>query len=337
MAAKGQAQGEGASALPEKMKGVMFVARGQAAILEEPTPQIAPGKILCRTLLSGLTNGTERNVLMGGNYGGSWPSRCGYQNVGQVLEVAADVKGYAAGDVVFCANFCQHAQYFAVDVSKADDPWNLCVKLPPGLDLVHAALMGMAGVALHDARRADVGLGDKVLVVGAGPIGQFTAQAARAAGANVRICDLDARRLAVAAGLGMATTQITGDASWNELRELGPFEAVFEDSGGPVLDKIIGAGWGKGLLVPRGKVVVIAGRQEVTYNFNAGQGCELTLLQAGHFERGDLLELLRLILAGAIRVGPILQDVVACSQATPIYDRLRDNPTSLMGTVFDWR
>jgi 2-desacetyl-2-hydroxyethyl bacteriochlorophyllide A dehydrogenase len=322
--------------LPEKMKGVMFVAKGQAALQDEPTPTCGAGAILCQSIYTGLTNGTERNVLMGGNYGGSWPMRCGYQNVGRVLQVSPGVQGYAVGDVVFTANFCQHTQYFALDASKPDDPSHLTVKVPSDVDPKHAALMGMAGVAMHDVRRADVGLGDRVLVVGAGAIGQFTAQAARAAGADVTICDLDRRRLDIAAGMGLTTVQITGEDGWKALQAGGLFQAVFEDCGGPVLDQIIGSGWGKGLLVPRGKAVIIAGRKEVTYNFNAGQSCELTLLHAGHFVREDLLELLRLVRLGTIRVGPILQDVVPYTQAPALYDRLRDNPTSLLGTVFDW-
>jgi 2-desacetyl-2-hydroxyethyl bacteriochlorophyllide A dehydrogenase len=320
------------------MKGIMFIAQGQARLLEEPAAQCGPGKILCQTLYSGLTNGTERNVLMGGNYGGSWPSRCGYQNVGKVLEVGQDVQGFEVGDLVFSANFSQHVQSFAADAPKDGDPNNLVVKLPAGVDPKHAALLGVAGVALHDVRRADVGLGDKVLVVGAGPIGQFTAQAARAAGSDVTVCDLDQRRLDLARKLGASrTVRIAGDESWQELRGDGLFDAVFEDSGADILDRIIGASWGQGLIVPRGKVVIIAGRKDVKYNFNAGQGCELTLFHAGHFVRSDLLELVRLVSLGVIQVGPVIQDVVPIAKAPAIYDRLRDNPVSLMGTVFDWR
>lgn len=326
------------AALPATMKGILFVGKGIAAVQDEPTPFFGPGKILCKTIYSGLTNGTERNVLTGGNYGGSWPSRCGYQNVGRVLQVAPGVQGFHVGDVVFSANFSQHVQYFAADAPKEVDPNNLVVKLPEQIDPKHAALLGVAGVATHDVRRADVGLGDKVLVIGAGPIGQFTAQAAKAAGAAVTICDLNPHRLDIAAQLGIAgRVRVTGEQSWADLKAAGPFDAVFEDSGAMILDKVVGSGWGTGLLVPRGKAVIIAGRKEVAYNFNAGQSCELTLLHAGHFERGDLLELLRLVVAGTIKIGPIIQDVVHYTQAPSVYDRLRDDPGSLMGTVFDWQ
>jgi NADPH:quinone reductase-like Zn-dependent oxidoreductase len=109
-------------AAEKTMKGIMFVAKERAAIQDEPVPARGPGKILCKTIYSGLTNGTERNVLTGGNYGGSWPSRCGYQNVGRVLEVGDGVKGFAVGDAVFSANFSQHVQYFAADAPKEVDP-----------------------------------------------------------------------------------------------------------------------------------------------------------------------------------------------------------------------
>jgi threonine dehydrogenase-like Zn-dependent dehydrogenase len=43
-----------------------------------------------------------------------------------------------------------------------------------------------------------------------------------------------------------------------------------------------------------------------------------------------------LVVAGRIKIGPIIQDVVHYTQAPSVYDRLRDDPGSLMGTVFSW-
>ena len=55
------------------MKSIMFVAKGKTELIQEPAPVCGNDTILLKTLYSGMTNGTERNLLMGGNYGGTWP------------------------------------------------------------------------------------------------------------------------------------------------------------------------------------------------------------------------------------------------------------------------
>jgi len=293
-----------------------------------------PGQVKTRTLFSGVTNGTERNGLLRGNYSmpdEALPAGYGYQNVGRVVEVGPDVDGLAVGDVLFMGD--DHHEF----VLAHQD--GLLIKLPETIDLRHAALFGVASVAMHDVRRAETKLGDRVLVIGAGPIGQFTAQAARAAGAHVTAVDLDARRLAVAPECGAHhTIQVAGDATWEgPIRDAGPFDIVFEDSGADVLGHVIGSGWGSALVRHRGVVMIIAGRDTVAYSFNAGQGTEVAVLHAGHFDNSDLAEVTRLVADGVLRVAPILQDVAKPEQAKDIYDTLRDDPNKLLGTVFDWQ
>ena len=310
-------------------------SREKAMVSNWPDPP-APvaNQVRTRTLLTGVTNGTERNNLLRGNYAipdEALPAGCGYQNVGEVIEVGPEVRDLAVGDVLFMSQ--DHAETCVVPEDA------LLVKLPPDVEPTHAALFGMAAVALHDVRRAETKLGDRVLVVGAGPIGQFTAQAARAAGAHVTVVDPNERRLAVAAECGAhRTIPVTGDDTWSgPIRAAGPYDVVFEDSGAAVLENLIGRTWGQSMLRPRGRLVLIAGRFDVNYPFNAAQGCELTVLHAGHFTRDDLVVLCGLVTSGAVRVGPILQDLVKPEEAGGIYDRLRDEPASLLGTVFDWR
>ncbi|MCY3017959.1 MAG: zinc-binding alcohol dehydrogenase [Planctomycetota bacterium] len=313
----------------------MFVEKGRAVFQDEDTPACKPGHVLCQSVYTGLTNGTERNCLVGGNYGGwKWPSRCGYQNVGRVLEAGDGVQACGVGDLIFSGDFCQHRQYFVAPAG----PEGLFAKLPSAVDPKHAALFGVAGVAMHDVRRAEVRIGEKALVVGAGPIGQFTAQAARIAGAVVTVCDLNARRLAIAEQMGAHKSITLGrDDNWEAVRQAGPFDVVFEDSGAPVLDTIIGANWGKGILKHRSRVVMIGGRDRVDYNFNAAQGYELCIYHAGHLNADDLRQVCRLVAEGTLKIGPVIQDVVRIEQAVAVYDRLRDQPDSLFGTVFDWQ
>jgi len=326
------------STLPETMVGVMFIEKGKAILREEKTPRLQSGHILCKTIYSGVTNGTERNVLMGGNYGGSWPIRTGYQNVARVIEVPKSVKTYTRGDLIFSGNFSQHVEYFSVNVSEPEDETNWVIKLPGSIDPQEAALFGMASVAMHDVRRADVKLGERVLVIGAGGIGLFTAQIAKVAGAHVTICDLNEKRLALAEQLGIQKTlQIEGEDAWEKLGGFGPFDAVIEDSGADILDDVLGTGFGhKQLLTMRGRLVLIAGRNDVTYKFNAGQSAEVSVLHASHFKRTDLREVCRLVSEGTLMVRPILQNLMPISEAPSFYDRLRDDPGSTLGTVFVW-
>jgi len=299
---------------------------------DPPAPEGNQFKI--QTLFSGITSGTERNNLLRGNYSmpdDSLPHGYGYQNVGRVTELGPDCETIQVGDLVYTS---QDHQEFLIDQENS-----LLIKLPDTIDPKHAALFGVASVAMHDVRRAETTLGDRVLVVGAGLIGQFTAQAARASGAHVTVVDIDSHRLDLATQCGAhQTIQVTGDESWSgPISEAGPFDIAFEDSGADVLGKIIGVGWGDGVIKGRGKVVVIAGRDDVVYKFNSGQGKEVTILQASHFDNSDLAEVTRLVAGGVIVIEPLIQDVVTPDQSKRIYDALRDEPNTLMGTVFDWQ
>ena len=255
-----------------------------------------------------------------------------------VIEVPKSVKTYTRGDLIFSGNFSQHVEYFSVNVSEPEDETNWVIKLPGSIDPQEAALFGMASVAMHDVRRADVKLGERVLVIGAGGIGLFTAQIAKVAGAHVTICDLNEKRLALAEQLGIQKTlQIEGEDAWEKLGGFGPFDAVIEDSGADILDDVLGTGFGhKQLLTMRGRLVLIAGRNDVTYKFNAGQSAEVSVLHASHFKRTDLREVCRLVSEGTLMVRPILQNLMPISEAPSFYDRLRDDPGSTLGTVFVW-
>jgi len=313
------------------MLGIMFVEKGKAAFVEEPMPVCMPETVLLQTVYSGVTNGTERNVLLGGNYGGSWPSRCGYQCVSRVVEVGAQITRFAPGDLVYTGTFPGHVAYHTACET------DLIITLPADVDPLEAALFGVASVPMHDIRRANIGIDDNVLVMGAGLIGQCAAQATRLVGARVTIADLDDARLALAAELGAdAAVNPDTDAGMAALQAAKPFSAIIECSGADVLGLLIGKNWGQGLIGYRARVLIIAGRSELSYNFNAGQGAEVALLHAGHFEQIDLEHVLRHLRKDALRLRPLIKDIVPIADAIRIYDTLRDRPNDLLGTVFVW-
>jgi len=317
------------------MKGITFIEKGKAAFVEEPEPVCKPDTVLLKTLYSGLSNGTERSFLMSLHYGweAPYPKRIGYQHVSEVVECGGQITKFAVGDVVFTATFPGHVPYH---VAKESD---LIIKLPDGFDRTAAAQLGVACVPWHDAMRGDVRPTDSVLVVGAGLIGQFAAQACRAMGARVTVAGHHDDRLKLAAELGADVTVNTKEpGAMDRLQELAPFSVVMETTGADVLGWIIGepgkptpcmVGW-------RSRVVMIGGQREVHYSYLRAGGNQVALLHTGHFKQIDLEQVVRLVQKGTIRIQPLIRDVVPAAEAPRIYNILAKEPSKLLGVVFDW-
>ena len=311
------------------IQGLPDKRRQKVLVHDWPEPEGPTGnEVKTETIYSGITNGTERNQLIGGNYapkdeqlptGGN-----GYQNVGRVIEVGPDVSELQVGDVLYMSAI--HAEY----VVMAED--DLLIKLPDSIDRTEAALFGMTSVAMRTCRNTELKMGEQVLIVGAGIIGQVAAQIAAVMGARVTLCDINPNRLELAREIGAAETviDVSGDG-WEKGVADGTFDAVIDFAGVPGMeDQMISA------VRQRGRVIFIAGRGKVTYTFNLGQGQEIQLKQNSHFDRDDLQNLCRLADRGLVKIAPLIRDVVPVSEAKRIYDTLRDNPTELLGTVFVW-
>jgi L-iditol 2-dehydrogenase len=99
------------------------------------------------------------------------------------------------------------------------------------LDDVAGALVEPTAVAVHAVRRANLGLGDRVLITGAGAIGLLTLQVALASGATeVVVTDINPSRLKHASRLGATAVHDVTD-----LEDGGAIDpdVVFECSGSP--------------------------------------------------------------------------------------------------------
>jgi 2-desacetyl-2-hydroxyethyl bacteriochlorophyllide A dehydrogenase len=78
--------------------------------------------------------------------------------------------------------------------------------LPDELEFEQGALVEPLSVGLHAVRQGNIAEGDRVAVMGAGPIGLSAALCARQAGAaDVTVIDVSEKRLEAAGGLGFAT------------------------------------------------------------------------------------------------------------------------------------
>ncbi|MDE0430756.1 MAG: zinc-binding alcohol dehydrogenase [Caldilineaceae bacterium] len=306
--------------------------REKVFVSDWPHPPAPLGnQVRIQTLYSGITNGTERNQLLEGNYAppdDKLPMPYGYQTVGRVLDAGPEVSHLAVGDLVFVgAQTGGHLECIAV----AED--DLLVKLPDSVDLKQAALFGMAAVALNTCRNAALKMGERTLVVGAGCVGQIAAQLASSAGARVSMCDVDERRLAIALAVGAAEKAIcVAGNGWADYIADESYDTVLDFAGVPGMeDQLIRA------VREGGQVLFIAGRDTVSYTFNLGQHRLITIKQNSHFYRHDLDDISRLVARGLVKLSLLLQDVVPAEDAKRIYDTLRDRPNELLGTVFTWQ
>jgi len=122
--------------------------------------------------------------------------------------------------------------------------------LPDSIDTVTGSMIEPLAVAVWAVQRAQVRIGHRVLVTGAGPIGLLVTQVARAAGASdITVTDINDDRLAVARELGATRTINT---STEKVGEKPLYDRVIECTGiPPVLWSTIRA------VKPHGRVTVV--------------------------------------------------------------------------------
>ena len=203
-------------------------------------PALQRGRLLVRTAASLISSGTERMVVESGGKGLVQEARerpdlvravmekarregllntfsavrdklaastaLGYSASGIVIGVGEDVSDFRVGDRVACAGvgFASHAEAISV-------PKNLCVHLPAEVDFEAGAFGTLGAIALQGVRLAEPTLGESVVVIGLGLVGQLTVQLLKANGCRVFGIDLDPARVALALQLGADEAQVSGD------------------------------------------------------------------------------------------------------------------------------
>src|ERR671918_3233855 len=217
---------------------------GRPFVGEVPVPALQKGRVLVRTVASLISAGTERAAVELVSKGLVQEARqrpdlvkavvakvrnegilntfasvrdkmaasqaLGYSAAGIVAAVADDVTEFQVGDRVACAGvgFASHAEVLSV-------PKNLCVNLPEGVSFESGAYGTLGAIALQGVRLAEPTLGEAVVVIGLGLIGQLTVQLLRASGCRVFGVDPDLQRVALAKQHGAED----GGPSGKEIKE----------------------------------------------------------------------------------------------------------------------
>jgi L-iditol 2-dehydrogenase len=314
---------------------VEFTALGQMGFADlGPAPAPGPTQVLLETLFSGVTNGTERHALMcdHGYGGGQYPSRHGYQHVCGVAAAGGEVRALAEGDVVFYGEYVGHRGWHLCE-AVAGLP--LMVKLPADAEPSDCALLGVAGVALRAIRRTRVSAGQRVLVVGLGPIGIFAAQCARALGAQVTAADVVDMRLEAARATGAHRVVDMRDAdAWKQVETGRPYDVVFDGAG---YERLFFDVHQHGLLAHGGAIAAISVRGDALFPWPMLHTTEASIEVSCHFSVAELEALVEYLREGIVQVAPMVSHRVGIEEAPRIYATMRDDPRALYGVVFGWR
>lgn len=205
-------------------------------------------------------------------------------------------------------------------------PEDFCYPVPPSLTADAAALIEPLSVGVWACRRAGIGIGDRVLVTGAGPVGLLAALAARAAGADPTVCDINPARLARARDLGL---QRTGDLREQDITSLGSYDAFLECSGA---DGIAAAGLAA--LRPAGHAVLVgmSAGDDITLPLSLLQTRELTV--TGSFRYANTYPAaIALAASGAIPLAGLVDAVFPLGQVADALQATRNDPSLLKVVV----
>lgn len=258
------------------MRKLVLEAPYTLKMTEAAVPEPRPQEVRLRVSKIGIC-GSDPTIYKGLHPYVTYPVVLGHEISGVIDAVGAEVSPSRVGQRVtviphlVCGsceacrkeiyNFCEelrctgaeadgaHCDYFCIDSKMA-------LQIPDTMTMEDGAMVEPACVAYHGAKRGRLEKGDRVLIVGAGPIGLFCMQSCFALGAgSVIVADMDASRLELAAALGAsAVIDVSGEDLGSGLRRLTGSEKsidVFYDcvgEKGTVLNNILsvarrGPGW----------------------------------------------------------------------------------------------
>ena len=204
------------------MKAIVIRAPMQFDMEDVPVPECPEGGLILEVIACGLC-GSDLRTLRSGSSKVTYPWIIGHEIAGTVVEVGDGYQGQwqkgdelAVGPVNYCGvcDFCVSGKYeicenhreiaqawpggFAEYIAIPEE----CVSrgairpVPEALDPVIAAISEPISSCVNAQENGRVGLGDTVVIIGAGPIGCIHTSLARARGADrIIIADVVGERL----------------------------------------------------------------------------------------------------------------------------------------------
>ncbi len=300
------------------MRALLCARPGELTLVERPRPEVRPGGALVRIKRAGVC-GTDLHIFEGTQPYFQYPRVIGHELAGEIEAVGqgsrwrpgqrvAIIPYLPCGRCVACrrgkTNCCQRLEVLGVhcDGGMADWVWVPDDNLADaeGLSLDEAAMAEFLAIGAHGVRRGDVAAGQRVAIVGAGPIGAACAIFAKARGAEITVFDrrMDRLRFSLEA-LGADHAIEAGDGARDEAAALTGsefFDCVFDCTGSAAA---MNAGFS---LVAHGGSYVLLSivLGDITFADPEFHKRETTLLSSRNATPADFDEVLAMLRSGRI-------------------------------------
>ena len=311
------------------MRAAVYTGAKRFEVEERPGGDPGPGEVQLQVAYTGIC-GTDLHI-----YHGDMDARVGDRAVlghemsGRIAALGTGVEGWAVGDPVTvmplrwcgeCAacragnqHICLRLTFLGIDAAGSmQNRWTVpadrLVRLPADLPLRDAAVVEPVAVAVHDVRRAQVQAGEKVVVVGGGPVGLLIATVAREFGGDVVVVEPNPFRRGMAEAFGHATV----DPAANDVQDV--VQAWTSGAGADVAFEVSGAQAGMdaavAVLSARGRLVLVAiHTASRTVDLHRFFWRELSLVGARLYQLADFETAVDLVASQRVRVGELISAV----------------------------
>ncbi len=268
------------------MQGTVYKNVQFVEIDEIEKPKIGNNEALIKVKYTGIC-GTDLHIYEGLHPRAKVPLVMGHEISGIVDEIRTNRKDIKVGErvvinpLISCGNcfpckennphLCSNLNLVGIDQNGGFAEYvkvrnDKLYKIPDSLSMDLAALMEPVAVAVHAVRKSQLSLGDKVAVIGGGPIGQLIAQICKLNGASsVIISEINAERVNFAEGLGI----ITGSSPEESIKKV---KEITKGKGADIVYEAVGIqdtySYATDLVKVGGKIIAVgAASKPIALNF----------------------------------------------------------------------
>lgn len=330
------------------MKTVLINEPFKIAVTDTEMPVPKKGEALLKVLYGGIC-GADVASYTGNQPFTMYPRIPGHEFSAEIVSIPANDRGLKAGDIVTAnpyfncgscyscsrgyVNCCTDNQTMGVQRDGAFREYIVMsverIYEGKGLSAKELALVEPFTISYHALHRAPVKEGDKVLVVGAGPIGLFATIAAKAQGAKVYVADILQGRLEKALHFGAdgVINSKENDIVAEAMRITGGngFDVCVEACGQSVtfLSCIDCAAFAANI------ILIGNGKKETTFLHSILLKKELNVFGSRNSYPTDFKAVIDLIASGKVNVLDMVSDVYPIERADEAFKALANNDGSL--------